>query len=501
MSHHLRSHGLSLFALLCLVVVLYGPTVDFHFVNWDDRHHVYANPAVVAPETAPAVDRWLGKNIGYPLPLTLATWRLDRARFGPQSRAKMRPEMGKGYHQTQLIFIGFLALSLYLLGCVSVAPGWPAGVLAGLVLSHPLAVEPLVWITGRKDLLVAVFAVGTLASLWKARGVDTSEARRWWGLAGLLALLAMASKPTGISLAAFCLWVAVLGQQRAGRTPRISWIITATLAGVAGVIVVVGSAWHQDVGGIQGDGGNPLLRSLHATSWHLQMLAAPAWLRAKYVLLPPEQLPTWELWIRVGGAALVGVALAVSALRWRRSPVGWAAAFGLAAWLPVSNLVPLRRHVADSYMLLPLIAVMWAGLAAAYAWGAQQGPRQTRWIALAGVGLIVVLSLKTAPQVQTWRTSVQLWEHTLEYEKNSPQVCRMAGHGLFFEGNKQGSLTLWEACIGRFGPELFANNVAVVALQLGQKAKARRWFSWVLKRHPNDERAARYLRRLGPPSP
>ncbi len=485
-------------ALFCLVAALYGRTASFHFVDWDDRHHVYANPAVVDPAAAHPLDRWLGRNIGYPLPLTLATWRLDRALYGPETLDAVRPAQGQGYHRTQLLWIFGFALALYGLGSVSIAPGWPAALFAGLVVAHPVAAEPLAWITGRKDLFVGIFAALTLLSLWRAR---VSDSARWWWLATGFAVLAMASKPTGVCLAGFAVWAVTVGRPRGHRPASAAWVLVAALCGLAAVIIVVGSAWHLQLGGLEtatpaDTPGARLLRSLHATSWHLRMLAAPAWLRAKYVIETPTTFGVTELATAAVGAMTVGISW-----RWRHHVAGWAAAFALFAWLPVSNLVPLRRHVADSYMLLPWVALCWGvlgSIASRPAPPARSGRPQAlpRPVLLVATGALLVLSLRAAPQIETWRDSVQLWKQTLRYEKDSPQVCRMAGHGLFFEGERHKALAMWEACAARFGPALFANNLAIAALQVGERDKARRWFQWILARRPNDQRAQRHLRAL-----
>ena len=200
-------------------------------------------------------------------------------------------------------------------------------------------------------------------------------------------------------------------------------------------------------------------------------------------------------------AAAVGVVALGISWRWRDRVAGWAAAFALFAWLPVSNLIPLRRHVADSYMLLPWMAICWGVLASTATRPAPMTPSSRtealpRAVLLAATAALLVLSLRAVPQIETWRDSVHLWKQTLRYEKDSPQVCRMAGHGLHFEGQPHNAVALWEACAARFGPALFANNLAIVAMQVGERDKARRWFQWILVRKPNDQRAKRHLRTL-----
>ncbi|MCO4763037.1 MAG: hypothetical protein KC502_16085 [Myxococcales bacterium] len=485
-----QRHALPVLALLGVVFALYGRTAEFHFVDWDDRHHVYANPAVVAPDTASVADRWLGRNIGYPLPITLATWRLDQALHGPDGVGTAKAVDGVGYHKSQLLIIVLFAGVLYLLAWLGTASPWAAALFGAVILAHPVVAEPLSWVTGRKDLLMALFTALTLMLLWRAGSHEPAAKPgknrvHLWFWAGVCASLAMLSKPTGIALAPFFVWTVTLGTHHRPnaeeRSPTIA--IGLWLCALAAGIVVVGSLWHAELGGVGGKQGAPLNRVLHATGWHLRMLAAPSWLRAKYIVATPADIGLGEMLTGAAGLGFVTVSIV-----WRRQPVGWAAALALLAWLPVSNIVPLRRHIADSYVLVPWIVLAWGALMTAW-----RVERARRIVLLVAGGLVLLLGGRAVDQIETWRDSVHLWKQTLRHEPNSPQVCRMAGHGQYFENQKVAAMRTWHACAERYGPALFANNLAATALQVGDRAAAERWAKWILERRPGDPRALRYL--------
>src|SRR5581483_5237916 len=87
---------------LALVLAAFLPTLRFRFVNWDDDIHVQANRAVVDP-AAPLRERLLTPGLGYPIPVTVASYRLEHRLFG------LAPA---GYHAGNLL--------LHLLSCVLV---------------------------------------------------------------------------------------------------------------------------------------------------------------------------------------------------------------------------------------------------------------------------------------------------------------------------------------------------------------------------------------------
>ena len=64
--------------LVCLLVVAaFAPAVGFAFVNWDDDLHVYRNPLVVGAGPIPWSELLLTRALGYPIPLTVLTYRAE----------------------------------------------------------------------------------------------------------------------------------------------------------------------------------------------------------------------------------------------------------------------------------------------------------------------------------------------------------------------------------------------------------------------------------------
>ena len=489
----LNRHAALLFACLGALLV-YGQTVQFHFVNWDDPPHVYQNAALLDPAAAAWQDSVFSRNLGYAMPVTLLSWRLDRALYGPQPPTQAEPQMGSGYHTTQLLLILLYVYAAYAFFALVPLTPWAASWAAFLCVLHPIAVEPLAWITGRKDLLCGIFVFLALAQLHHA--LQQNRPLKRLLLFGLFSVLAMGSKPIGVlcaPLGLFALWT--------WPRPHAAWPLRRAVLVVFGVglvallTVAVDMQWHRALGGLSDADGVPstLRNALYALGFQTRDWLWPLTLRPKYVVTPPLGFTPLDALALVPLLALPVLALHP---RTRTRPVGFAAALAIVAYLPAAGLVGLRRYIADTYLFLPHAA---AALALASLGSAllDKLPQKSRMF-VAFLPLLLLLPL-ALPQVSIWRDSVALWAHTQRLEPDSPQVCRMLGHGYGEEKQPFVAVEMYEACAQRFGPSLFANNLAVTAFNVGDRDRAKRWFSWILQQDPHNARARRYMDALKGP--
>ena len=487
----LPSERLAPLLALLAVALVYGQMVAFHFVNWDDPTHVYRNPALLSPETAPWQDLWFARNLGYAMPVTLLSWRLDTALHGPLSPETFTPDLGIGFHVTQFLLVLGLALAAYRLFLTLLTRPWRAAVGVLLAMLHPLVVEPLVWTTGRKDLLCALFVCLALDRLLAAIRADRTV--DWLGFV-LLAALAMGSKPVGVVCAPLAAWLVLVWPGAYGATARRrrhAWLAVAVTGVLAAALVLVDMQWHRALGGLKEDGTvtNTLRNVVWALGYHVQLWLWPVGLRPKYLVVPPGTVTLTDV---VAGVCLLAAPVLLLHPRTRTRPVGLAAALALFAYLPASGLVGLKRFIADTYMLLPTFA-----LALALASLLPTTLTRRTLPRLAVVTLLLAWTPLTWAQVGVWHDSVTLWTYTRTLEPRSPEVCRMLGHGHGEERAWPDAVRTYQRCMAEFGEAPFANNLAVSAVQAGDKPLARQWFRWILARDPGNARAQRYLGVLG----
>jgi len=506
---------LALLALLLAgTALLYGRTARFPFVNWDDPIHVYRNRGVVEPQAVSWQERWLPRHLGYPMPLTLASYHLDRALHGPASPREVRPEQGRGYHVTNLLLM-LVAVGLVFALCLRVAGSpWAAALGAAVFAAHPASVETVAWITGRKELLVTLLCAA--AALAWLRHLGDRRVTTALGFA-LLSLAALASKPSAVLLVPFALWTLWvrpdLPSRRSlreghvpapgpGRPSPAGWLALGAATLAAAALVLVSLGWQRAVHAVAEEpwSGAPA-RSLYALGFHLRLLVWPVNLRLRY-LLEPGGLSGYHL---LGGAALVVLLTVVLHPRSRRRPVALGAALVLLGLLP-SHVMPLQRFVADTYLFLPLVgvAVLIASSAASLLGSAPPGHaarRRSLLLGTAGVLLLPMLATLSWVQVGFWRDSETLWRRTLSLQPDDGLACRMLGEGQIERGDARAAITTNRACARRFGLQRYANNLGIAYYLAGDHARAREVFQWILARHPGDPRALKYLSRMTQPAP
>ena len=142
--------------LALAVAMVFGPTVGYGFVNYDDDKYVTANPNLAHGPTPEAVcwafttDRCSNWH-----PLTWLSYLLDYQLYGPNSW---------GYHLTNVLLHAATAITLFLVLWRATGDLWPSAFVAAVFAVHPLRAESVAWVAERKDVLSGLFFMLTLAA-------------------------------------------------------------------------------------------------------------------------------------------------------------------------------------------------------------------------------------------------------------------------------------------------------------------------------------------------
>lgn len=423
-----------------------SPPLTAPFV-YDDRHYVVENadlrggldriPALFTvsfPSVAP--ERGLYR------PVTALSLRLDR--IGSERPAALR------YHLTNLALAGALALAVHALLRRFLEPG-PAAAGALLFAAHPVHVEAVAWVSGRAELLAALFAVMATSRLVDAaRTADRARAAAGGAvlLAGILAKENAAA--VGVLLS---LW-AVASRPRAPALALGAAFAATGVAAVArfAVLGTLGPSPGETVGAARWVDRLPLV--LAAGGEHLRLLAWPHPLSLERMPEPPS---AWSD-PSVGAGALVLLAAAVLAA-WaaRRGVPVLFAAWPFAALLPVAHLVPIGETVAERFLLLPSVgacAVVGALLGRS---GAARGMRHTAVAVLVAAGLAASIA-----RAAVWRDEVALWDDAVRRAPGSAVAHGALGDALAAAGRTEEAAREWQAALDR-DPALTAARLAWAA--------------------------------------
>ena len=148
-----RSVVMSL-ALLAVVFAVFGQTVRYRFVNYDDGPYVYENEAVQGGLSLKSV-RWAFTHAhSYNWhPLTTLTQMADCQCFGLNAGA---------HHANNVVLHAATAIVLFLALQALTSAFWRSALVAFGFAVHPLRVESVAWIAERKDVLSGLFFALTL---------------------------------------------------------------------------------------------------------------------------------------------------------------------------------------------------------------------------------------------------------------------------------------------------------------------------------------------------
>ena len=176
--------------LLLAVALVYGQTVRYEFINYDDDDYVYENSHVTGGLTSDAVVwAFTHTHSANWHPLTWLSHILDCQFFG------LWPG---GHHLTNVLLHGVAAVLLFLVLREMTGRFWPSAFVAAVFAVHPLHVESVAWVAERKDVLSGLFFMLTLAAYLGYARRPFSLAR--YLLVVLLFALGLMAKPMLVTL-------------------------------------------------------------------------------------------------------------------------------------------------------------------------------------------------------------------------------------------------------------------------------------------------------------
>lgn len=421
-------------ALLCAAVLLaYSPAFDNSFVLWDDQLYVTENPLVADPtwrNLARLVRAVVALNWH---PVTMSSLWVNAKIWGASSAGHFIAG-NVAVHLLNTVLV-FLLLRRLTAGNRLVAAA--AALAFGL---HPMHVESVAWVSGRKDVLFALFY---LIALFCYETRQRSGRRVWLGAAWAAFALSCLSKAVAVSLPLTLLLVDVAAGRSLKNTR--AWLEKSPFFVLA--LLVGGIAWNIQGGGDAGGWltiaasrsalppgeGYPLVQRLQFASYgYLRYLAeflVPHSLCAYYPYPTAGELQGHQRWLFTAAPLLVAAlwAGAITALRRTIVPLLCLALFTVTV-APVAQVITVGRALmADRYTYLPHLGpAIAAGFLADALVRRRLLSMRAAWCALVLVG--AVWGALTFRQAAVWRNDDTLWGRVISLYPDAgvPRVVR--GH-------------------------------------------------------------------------
>ena len=421
-----------------LVAVVYGNSLDGSF-HYDDFHSIVDNPHlqslgnVPAFFTDPALFSSDADKAMY-RPLLLVTYALNHA-------------VGEydvfGYHLVNTALHAGCALLCWVISGLlfgETRRGGRRATFAALVFAvHPLAAEPVNYISGRSDLLSMLFYLATFALhlQWRRRGLtEYARSHRWFAL-GVLAAFSFAggllTKSTVITLPIVLLLSDLLATARQGGRRGVSTLISyhASYWVIAGCYLLLLRSTHffqHSLASPVRDWKTQLLTQIKAPVYYVKLASLPVELNVEHQFAESGTTDSPVVW--VAGLFVLSIAT-----------VGWfgrrhRAATFLLLWaaiviLPVS-LMPLNVLVNERRMYLALAAFAWF-----------MPPLITRRVHRLSYVWLAALCLTSLQRNAVWENELTLWSDAAD---KSPLMARPHVH----LGNAQRAVGDMEAARSSF---------------------------------------------------
>lgn len=449
-------------ALLAIVTALvYLPSLSGGYLNWDDPWLIRDNPILARGDLGALRTIWLDLSresrlvLGAEyLPIRDTELWLEARLFG------LSPQLLRVTNL--LIYLGAVfALRAALLRTL---PSRLAAEAATAIFAlHPVHVESVAWLAGRKDVLALLFVA--LALLVHA---GSSARRAIW--VPLLFALAHFSKSMTISAAGLLLAQDLLLR----RKPELRIYLPALGVAIAALAI------HVHVGGSVGmteppAGGSRFAQLATMGPVWLRYFAVSVWPGALSLVHDVPPRTSFDLAALAGYAAIAAwLALAVWAFRKRKQALPLAAfIWFFVPLVPVSQvLFPLQNQMADRYLFLSVTAL---GLFAAWAVIAAERLGLTLTVVTCAL-----FAFGTAERSALFGDSAAVFAHATEKTTLSPMAPYQLAQALEERGDDARAIDAYDEALRRATPRReeagrrATNNLAKLHARHGRLADAER---------------------------
>lgn len=407
--------------IACAVWGVFGQTLRYEFVNYDDGRYVCKNPVISKGITAEGVRRVFTQQHGVNWhPLTSLSHMLDAQIFG------LNPG---GHHAVNVLLHMATAILLFLILRQMTGSLPRSAAVALLFAVHPLRAESVAWVSERKDVLSGLFFMLTLGAWLRYARRPFSIGR--YAPVVLLFTAGLMAKPMLVTLPLVLLLLDFWPLKRfqtleTGKAitrlllEKIPLLLLSALFCFITVRVQESALSTADPLALPWRIGN----AVHSYAVYLRQMIFPSGLALLYPH-PGTGLPLWQ----VGASALLLTVISLCVWAGRKKYpyliTGWC--WYLIMLAPVIGILQVGPQAhADRYTYLPQIgpAVMVVWLIADRCAAARCRPAI---LSTAAAVVLILLAVTAHRQARCWRNSIALWTNTVEQTGNNCQAHNNLG--------------------------------------------------------------------------
>ncbi len=408
------THTILLAFIAIVTYIVYKGSLSNQFTNWDDLGYVLTNPLIKDPsmDGLKKIFDIANPVMGNYHPLTILTYWYEYGKHG------LEPEI---YHVHSLLFHILCTFAAYAFVQVLTRNTMAAAIASILFAVHPMHVESVTWIAGRKDLLYGMFyLLACVTHIFYIRN-QAGKKTLWFVATIVLFALSLLCKSVGVTLPIVLLLIDLYEERKIRLKLLIEKLPLFALSVTFGLLSIYA---QKDVGalGTLDVSFTPIERialGFYALTTYLWKLIAPVGLTNFYPY-PGKvggSLPgVYYLYLILPIAGFISV--------WKYFKNNKLVLLGLSFF--VVNLLLLLQFIpvggavmSDRYTYIPYLGLFMI-IGCALAKYAEHKKQYTR--AIVGVVAVVVLifGYMTNERNKDWYDSVSLWKDAIQKNPTSP---------------------------------------------------------------------------------
>ncbi len=432
------------FALLVCIILcvtlffLYRQALRHDFLIIDDTVYVTDNPHVKGGLSLSNI-KWAFTTFKAEFwhPMTWISLMLDASLHG------LHPG---GYHLTNLLLHVLNTILLFIILNTMTSALWPSAFIAALFALHPIHVEPVAWISSRKDVLGAFFS---FLALWAYLKYAKQKNTLFYVLSIISFAASLMSKSIFMTLPFILLLIDFWPLNRlkcsnADVLPKISYLRAFAekipFLFLSLTICILTLLAQQSSGGIIPLSDYPFPnRIANAITTYPAYTAKMFWplkLSCIYPLKTDVSILSTTL-----SSILVGGTLAIT-IYFRRNH-GYLIVGGLwflLALAPVSGLIKVGDFsIADRYLYFPIVGIYlmmtWTAAELVEKWKISK-----TICAFLAIALLFPLSMLSFKQIGYWKNSFALFQHAVEVTEDNYLAQSALGHSMAKQGDMENAV-------------------------------------------------------------
>lgn len=411
--------GLFCFALL----IVYGPSLSYPFVQWDDGLLIYDNPAVRGITLQNLKTIFTTYDPELYIPLTLLSYQIDYMIGG------INPSM---YHFTNLVLHLLNSLLVTWLLAVFFQRRSLALFLGAIFALHPLNTEVVIWASARKDLLATSLFLGSI--LLYLQYCSQPSKKIYYGSIVTFGL-GLFSKVTVIGLPFILLLIDWKNARRWSRQLIVEKIPFAALSIAFGVIALFGKT------GVLHESSylEKILVPLKSSIFYIQKFIIPTKLSVLYPITSEVTLSN-PLFFIPAIIVVVLLVLGIYSLRKTKALFFGLAWFALCVGPTVLNFSKgdFLYYASDRYAYAGMIGLLFITGTYVSQWVSRV--QRKEWIVSSAIGTIVIVGILGSIQATAWEDTESLFQHALGNYPNAAVAHNNLANNLSLQYRQEGKL-------------------------------------------------------------